>query len=301
MFRIRIWIIRMQIRIIRIANYMESLQEIKKLISEAKNICVIPSDNYESESIPGALALFYTLKELGKNVNLLIGDFPKTFNFLVPSLDYISTPKNFVLSIPKSVADVSQVYYEKNEDNLKIHLTIEKGSIKKDNISFYFADAKPDLVITLGIQDFQKQLSDKLDSFGFILDSPILNIDSSRPAFAQNKTVAIENKKFGSVNIVENRSLSEILLDIITPISASAVIKKNQADCLLAGLITYYNNFQDSDMSPEIFELCAKLMKSGANRQGIIEKLYPKKNQSPSIVEDNTIPLLQPTTNTIGA
>ena len=72
------------------------LEEIKKIITEAKNICVIPSKENGSESVLSALALFYTLKELDKNVNLIIEHFPEKFNFLVPSLDFITSPKNFV-------------------------------------------------------------------------------------------------------------------------------------------------------------------------------------------------------------
>ena len=47
---------------------------------------------------------------------------------------------------------------EKNEDALKIYLTLEKGNIKKDDISFYFAETKPDLIITVGVQDYTEQL-----------------------------------------------------------------------------------------------------------------------------------------------
>ena len=132
-------------------------EEIKKLITEAKNICVIPSQNNEPESLTATLALFYTLRELGKNVNLIIENLPEKLNFLIPSLDFITQPKNFIISIPKNVADISQVYYEKSDSDLKIHLTISSGNIKKDAISFYFSDAKPDLIITLGIKDFRKE------------------------------------------------------------------------------------------------------------------------------------------------
>jgi len=41
---------------------MESLQEAKKCIAEANNICIIPSQTNEPESLTSALALFYTLK-----------------------------------------------------------------------------------------------------------------------------------------------------------------------------------------------------------------------------------------------
>ena len=206
---------------------MELTSEIKNIITEAKNICVIPSDNQNSESIPGVLALFYTLKELNKNVNLIIDRFPEKFNFLVPSLDFISQPKNFVISIPRNVADVSQIYYEKNDENLKIHLTLDNGNIKKDNISFYFSDAKPDLIITLGIPDFQKQLTHSLNSFGFLLDTPILNIDNNP-----------DNTGFGKINLIKDCSLAELVFDVITS-AKPAPANKNTAVCLLAGLMIY--------------------------------------------------------------
>ena len=176
---------------------------IKQLINDSKNVYLIPS--LSPEAITSTLALFYTLKELGKNVNLVIESFPENLKFLTPSLDFISYPKNFVISIPNKVAQVNQIFYEKSDDALKIHLTIENGNIKKDDIALYFAEAKPDLVITLGIKDYSAQLSDKLNNFGFLLDSPILNIDNGQ-----------ENKKFGKINIVENKPLLEMVMHLIT-------------------------------------------------------------------------------------
>jgi len=268
---------------------MEALQEVKQLIVDAKNICIIPSEENESESVLNALALFYTLKELNKNVNLIIEDFPEKFSFLIPSLDFINSPKNFIISIPRSEADVSQVYYEKNEDNLKIHLTIDKGRIKKENISFYFSDAKPDLVITLGVKDFQKQLSNKLDSFGFLLDSPILNIDNEEPFVSEHSTELSrspqgENKKFGKINLIKNSSLSEIVLDIVKSIDLPAqagenLIDKNVATCLLTGLITYYENFKSAKTNSQIFEIAAELIKKGASNEEVINNLYKTTEQ----------------------
>ncbi len=240
---------------------MEKANEIKNIIREANTICIIPNDN-EPESISSALALFYTLRELNKNVNLILDDLPKKLNFLTPSIDFINTPKNFVISIPRSSADVSQIYYEKNEDNLKIHLTIDKGQIKKESLSFYFEDAKPDLIITLGIQDFQKQLSQKLNSFGFLLGSSILNIDNDYQV----------NKKFGTVNIIEPESITELTLEIIN--IAEGIINKNAANCLLAGLIIYYENFKSHKTSADVFDTAADLIKKGAKNTEIIDNLY---------------------------
>ncbi|MCX6718203.1 MAG: hypothetical protein NTY81_01175 [Candidatus Staskawiczbacteria bacterium] len=178
-------------------------QEAKNLIANSKNVYLIASE--EPEAITAVLALFYTLKELGKNVNLLMDTLPENLKFLSPSLDFISYPKNFVISVPNNVAKISQVYYEKNDDALKVHLTLESGNIKKDNIAFYFSEAKPDLIITVGIKNYVKELSEKLNSFGFLLDSPVLNIDNNSQ----------ENQKFGKINLIEGTPLLEIIMKLI--------------------------------------------------------------------------------------
>ena len=100
---------------------------VQKIITEAKNICIIPSHTNEPESLPAALALFYTLKDLGKNVNLINESFPEKLQFLIPSLDFLSQPKNFLFSFPRSVAVFSQIFFKKNKNNLKNPLHIQIG------------------------------------------------------------------------------------------------------------------------------------------------------------------------------
>ena len=165
-----------------------------------------------------------------------------------------------MLSIPNNVAKISQIFYEKNDEALKIHLTLENGNIKKDNIAFYFSETKPDLVITLGIKDYTKELSDRLNSFGFLLDSPILNIDNTTDSLQ-------ENKKFGKINLLGNSSLTEIILQL-----HEGAIKKDLADCLLSGIIIYTENFK-KNITADIFETSGSLMKSGAELKKIIDNL----------------------------
>ena len=235
-------------------------EEIKNLVGNAKNVCLIPSQ--EPESLSAALALFYTLKDLQKNVNFLVDDFPEKLAFLVPSLDFISSPKNFVISVPRNVADVSQIYYEKTEENLKIHLTVNKGRVEKEKLSFYIEDAKPDVIITFGIQDFQKQLEGTLNSFGYLLGVPVINIDSSA-----------ENKKFGTVNVAAARSISETALELVKSLNESAV-SQNVANCILSGLVIHYENFQHPGTTPEVLELAAQLMKLGAVHAAVVANVH---------------------------
>jgi hypothetical protein len=237
-------------------------QEAKQTISNSKNIYLIPSQ--EPEAIISALALFYTLKDLGKNVNLIIDDVPGNLKFLVPSIDFISYPKNFVISIPDSIAKINQIFYEKNDDALKIHLTLETGNIKKENVSFYFSEIKPDLIITLGIKDYEAQLKDRLNSFGFLLDSPILNIDTLTDPVQVNKI-------FGKINLIGEKSIIETIFGLIKDINGDS-IKKETALCLLSGLVIYTDNFKNK-ITADIFELAGNLMKSGADLKIVTDNI----------------------------
>lgn len=239
---------------------MEGIQEAKQLIGEAKNIYIIP-DEKNSEGIACALALFYTLKELNKNVNLVVDELPENLKALTPSLDFVTFPKNFIISIPNKVADISQIYYEKNDDSLKIHLAVSGGNIKKENISFYFSNFKPDLVITIGIQNFRSQLSNRLDSYGFLLESDILNIDNEQ-----------KNEKFGKINLSHNKSLTELIFSLVK-MMGDDIIKQNTASCLLKGLIIHTDNFKNNNVTAEIFETAADLMKKGASFKENIENI----------------------------
>lgn len=239
---------------------MENIAEAKKLINEASNIYVVCRPTDDPEGIACALALFYTLNDLKKNVNLIIENIPESLKFLTPSVDFISYPKNFVISIPNKLANVSQVYYEKTSDNLKIHLTLENGAVKKDDISFYFSETKPDLIITIGIDNFQSQLTERLNSFGFLLDSAILNIDNKQ-----------NNENFGRINIVKEASLAEIVFNVINNPEVD-LIKKETANCLLSGLVIYTENFK-SHITADVFEIASILIKKGADLNNIKENI----------------------------
>lgn len=243
-----------------------NIQETKQLISESKNICLIPAQ--EPQAICSALALFYTLRELGKNVNLILDpsqdSLPENLKFLSPSLDFISQPKNFVISIPSKVANVSQIYYEKNDEALKVHLTIENGLIKKDNLAFYFAEPKPDAVLTIGIKDYMSHLKEKLDPFGYLLEAPVINIDSSVEPVQ-------ENKNFGKINIIESASLAQIAYSIRKGLSEEP-IKAENAACLLAALVLHTDNFK-KNITADVFEVAGVLMKAGADLKQIVGSL----------------------------
>ncbi len=236
---------------------MNTPEEAKNLSDKAQNIYILPAES--PEGLVNALALFYTLKEEGKNVNLLAEDLPEKLKFLTPPLSHISHPKDFVISFPNNKADISQIRYEKDQNSTKVFLTVDKGIIKKDDISLSFAEPEPDLIITLGIQNINKIKWPQLFNPALISRSPILNIDDKK-----------ENENFGKINIIQpDKSLSEAVFDIIKTDN----IDKNTATCLLAGLILASDNFKNKNTSSAMLEISATLIKAGAQHQEIVRNI----------------------------
>ena len=81
-----------------------------------------------------------------------------------------------------------------------------------------------------------------------------------------------ENTKFGKINLVENRSLAEIIFDVVNSLGEN-LISKNVATCLLTGLVMYYEDFKSKRTTAQIFHTAAELVKRGAGHQQIVENI----------------------------
>ena len=144
---------------------MDTFSQAKNIIGGAQNILLLPSSNSAGDSLPASLALFFTLKKLGKNVNIAFEEIPEKFRFLLEQ-NHISD-KDFVISIDTSEKDIAEMRYEKNEKDLKIYLTLNRGDLKKDDISFprleenveikkdNLYDKNPDLLISIGARSLE--------------------------------------------------------------------------------------------------------------------------------------------------
>mgnify|MGYP001565342585 CR=1 FL=1 len=110
---------------------MVELKQAQKLIEESQNILIVPARQNQGDDLGSCLALFFTLKKLGKNANLLIEKIPEKFRFLTSGV-----PQNFIININTKNTEVNEVRYEKSEERLKIYLNLNKGLLGEKNVSF---------------------------------------------------------------------------------------------------------------------------------------------------------------------
>ncbi len=250
------------------------MTEAKKLIQNANTISILLPPDTQEDNLSSALALFYSLKKQGKKTDILL---PKHLLEKTQSsgIYKLLQPKNFVISIDAPNTKISEIFYEKNEKNLKICLAVSAGQIEEKDVDFSFlslkpltalAEKTPDLLITLGFQT-EEGLPEKI---------PILNIDNHAGG-----------KDFGKINLREEKSsLAQISTKLI------AEPDKNIATSLLAGII-YFSLQNKTPIIPKVFEAISYLIKKGADIQKIVQHLKTEtKSTNKSIAEISQIRLL---------
>ena len=97
----------------------DMLIEIKKV----QNICVLAHESPDGDAIGSSLGLYFILKEMGKNVEILMKKVPKTFSFM-PGFEIIkeeTTTEKFDMTIVVDCPDIKRV----NNDFIKFFETAD--------------------------------------------------------------------------------------------------------------------------------------------------------------------------------
>ena len=249
---------------------MEDFNQAKNLIEKSQNILILPPREIDGDALAGSLALFSTLKKLGKNVNALINEVPEKFKFLNGYQP--ETSGDFVISVNTADKEISKMHYERNNGDLRIYLTLNKGELRARDVSFPAITQPVNLLVTIGIKSLTEVEKFFEQNSRFLSDALILNIDNHSA-----------NENFGEVNLVNAASSSaEILTNLIRFMESEdeAFLDENIATNLLAGVIYASQNFRNSTTQPKTFETSAFLIERGGNHQKIIQHLYKQKNVS---------------------
>lgn len=213
-------------------------QTINQIIQKYQNILLLPEKDVQINNFKEILLLFYTLKKMGKNVNVLMPAVPKKYQFLNPFIvSSLSFPmptdrcesKEFIISINVTNKDVSEMRYEKNEDNLKLYLFPKKGEIRKEDISFPNLEERPELIINLvtkkimepSLTTFQKNNSNqlieqKVMGDGFFSKVSTLTINTNQineGGYNNTPQIKLLNKVLEKLDFNQEKHLSFISLE----------------------------------------------------------------------------------------
>ena len=248
---------------------MTPAEQIKKIIKQSKEALLVTDIKEDADSLSSLLAFHLALKKLNKKTAPVTQLKPaaKNLDFL-PGFAEIQTDlkgaKDFIISLDVSHAKVGQFKYNIKKDKLNIYITPKNGHFEPSDVKTKKGKSKYDLIVvlnTLGLENLNALYQENAELF---YESPIVNIDCHSA-----------NENFGEINLVDITAsgTSEILFALLKSMGDN-IIDEDIATCLLSGIISKTNNFQNLKTTPNTFITAAKLIDLGARRELIIQNLY---------------------------
>jgi len=225
---------------------MAEFPEIKSILETGSRVLLICEKNRSDlDYLSAAASLFYTLRKIGKVVNC----HPEELAYNLPcSLPLVKDAKSFVLTIKDHSGILSDIYYQKRPQEIKLFFTMANGEFKTDDIRFAPLDSQlqsePDLIITMGISSLESLEDFYEENFKFFTQKPILNIDDNAL-----------NEEFGKINLIEeDSSFSGLTTQLIRSINKEA-IDTEVATYLLGGILSYHKNknLNDNELKTLIY------------------------------------------------
>lgn len=222
------------------------------------------------DAVASAFALAHFLRNAGKEPTLAGERLPEEKDKLpflaAPEgiLSSIAGARDFVLSFNTERNKIINVRTENTENELRIYLTPEHGSIDPRDFSFIPAQFKFDLAIVIGAPDKESLGKIYENNPDIFYEIPIINIDNHS-----------ENESFGQINLVDITASSnaEILAETIGK-AAPSLLTEAVCECLLTGIISATDSFQKKNTTPKALQLASSLMDKGADQQKIVRSLY---------------------------
>jgi len=249
---------------------LQPTQQFRNLLKNAKQVLIFSANNGGGDAVGSAWAMYFFLKKMGMDPTVVA---PQTkselerFSFLpLPEqlMEGLTAARDFVLSFNTKFNKITNFRTERDENELRIFITPEKGSIDPRDFSFIPAKFKYDLVIVLGSPDKESLGKVYEENPDIFYEVPVINIDHHT-----------ENDNFGQVNIVDIKASStcEVLSDIFLELDKN-LLDEVVAECLLSGIIDETNSFQKKNTTPKSLHDASLLMTKGADQQKIIRYLY---------------------------
>lgn len=249
---------------------LEPIQQFENLLLNAKNVLIFLPQNPDGDAICAGRAFYFYLKKKGVESLLAFSDEfenEKKFSFLPRPENVtgkITGARDFVLAFNTRYNKIINVKTEREEEELRIYITPDHGAIDPRDFSFIPAKYKFDLVVVLGSPDKESLGKLYTENPDIFYEVPVVNIDNHST-----------NDNFGQINILglNASSVSEILAEILEKLNKFS-IEGEISECLLTGIMSATESFQNKKTTPKALEISSRLMGKGANQQKIVRYLY---------------------------
>ncbi|MFA6963240.1 MAG: DHH family phosphoesterase [Patescibacteria group bacterium] len=248
-------------------------QQVVEILKSKQKILLLTHKNPDGDALGSILALYQVLKGMGKDVTAVSTDqIPPVFGFLseISSLsDNFAGTRDFVISLDVSKIKADKVMYKLIEDKLHIIVTPLNGQFEAKDVVSDEGGFHYEAIVILDSPDLERIGTPFENNPELFYDVPVVNIDH-HPG----------NDQFGKINLVDltATSTAEILVSVLEALTGdSKFLNEEIATCLLTGIITDTNSFQNSNTTPKSLTVAAQLVASGARQQEIIKSIYKTK------------------------
>lgn len=242
-------------------NY--TFQRLGDTLSKANNIAIAVGQNPQVDDMAGALALFLTLKQAGKNVSIASASQPLVEHSDLVGIDKVKSQfgggnGDLIVSFPYKEGEIEKVSYTIDQGYLNIVVKAGRDGLnfKEQDVRFSQGGTAPELLFIVGTP----RLSDLGAIFNpeALKNTTIVNVDNKR-----------DNQGFGDLVFVSQNasSVSEVVASML--LSMNMEFDVDAAQNLLNGITKATNDFQSPETSPVAFEMVGRLMQKGARRGGM--------------------------------
>ena len=246
------------------------------LIKQANNILILTHEDPDGDAAGSALALYLTMKKLGKTVEVILSGFVSERLKFLPSFAEakseipMSNDLTITINTERTGEDLKLGWKKMPEThNARIVITPNKGVLKPEDIKVERMRAKYDLVIIL-----DTGTPDKLGKV----------YEIHQDLFFEVPTIVIDhhatNSYFAKVNWVDlsATATAEILISLIESLSqGTSLFDADISTALLTGLITDTGSFQNINTTSKSLTVAAQMVAVGARQQEIVQKIYKNK------------------------
>jgi len=249
-------------------------QQFFDAIGKSYKVLIALPRNPNPDTIGSALALSSFLKKLNKEVDIFSEQ--RSFHNLsfLPGIDSIKSqidfPETFVIAVDIEKTKLDEISYHPAGNKVNIHLKPKNGRFTKEDLSFGSERLAADLIIfvdTPSLEHLGELYTKNAQAF---FDTPKVNIDNH-----------IGNENYANINIIDITcsSTAEILLELLKNYEKN-LIDEDIATCLLTGIISSTNSFQQPSTTPGSFLRASELVSLGAKQQEIVRHLYKTRSVS---------------------
>ncbi len=253
-------------------------QQINELVRNANSILLLTHAHPDGDAMGSVLALKMGLEKLGKQVTAAIdGNIPEVLNFLPQFASVqkeLSFQKDLLIILDENQAKVGNITLRRVSDTkLMVVVSPKDGVLTASDVRIEEGSFNTDLVIVLDCTDLDRIGNFYQQNSDLFYEVPVVNIDHHST-----------NVNFGKVNIVDvtASSTAEILVSLLETLGKDTpgLIDPQIATCLLTGIITDTNSFQNSNTTPKSLTVAAQMVAAGAEQQEIIRRIYMTRSLS---------------------